>query len=182
MNKIDPSEIDTLLNDFPENMIGLIKGSLDTRNVSRKLSSRNALVKMGKSILPQLHKLSLSENVLIRMEAVKIIELIADRRSIPEFIRLLDDPEFDVRWIAAEGLIKIGRRSIRPLVKAVRDNENSIILNEGAHHVLISLFSENEKKNEMALLQSLENHHALGGTAPVEASIALQTSLHKKGN
>jgi hypothetical protein len=182
MNKVDPSEIDILLDDFPENMIRLIKGSLDTKNVSRKLSSRNALVKMGKRILPQLLKLSVSENVLIRMEAVKIIELIADRRSIPEFIRLLDDPEFDIRWIAAEGLIKIGRQSIRPLIKAVRDNENSIILNEGAHHVLISLFSENERKSEMTLLLSLENHHALGGTAPVEASLALKTRLRAKGN
>ena len=47
---------------------------------------------------------------------------------------------------------------------------------------LITLFSENEKKNEMALLLSLENHHALGGTAPVEASLALKTRLHTKGN
>ena len=93
-------------------------------------------LKWGRAYCLNCYKLSVSENVLIRMEAVKIIELIADRRSIPEFIRLLDDPEFDIRWIAAEGLIKIGRRSIRPLVKAVRDNENSIILNEGAHHVL----------------------------------------------
>ena len=69
------------------------------------------------------------------MEAAKIIELIANRTSIPVLIDLLEDTEFDIRWIAAEGLIKIGRRTIRPLLRSVRDGKNSILLNEGAHHV-----------------------------------------------
>ena len=120
-----------------------------------------------------MHKLANSGDVLDRMEAVKIIELIANRMSIPVLIDLLDDNEFDIRWIAAEGLIKIGRRSIRPLLKSVRDRKNSIFLNEGAHHVLVNLLNEDEKKKEMSLLLSLENYHGLGGTAPVEASIAL---------
>jgi HEAT repeat protein len=70
------------------------------------------------------------------MEAAKIVELIADRRSIPLLINLLDDKEFEIRWIAAEGLIKIGRRSILPLLKSVRDGESSYFHNKGAHHVL----------------------------------------------
>ena len=174
MKKTDNSEIDNILKDLPANIITLFKGSLDTGNVKLKLKSRKTLVRMGKGILPQLHKLSASEIVSIRMEAAKILELIADRRSVYEFIRLLEDHEFDIRWIAAEGLIKIGRRTIRPLTEAVRDGENSIVLNEGAHHVLTALLNETEKQKEESFLLSLENFHTLGGTAPLEASAVLE--------
>jgi HEAT repeat protein len=170
----DYSEIDHILRDLPANIISLFKDSLDTENVNQKLRSRKSLVRIGKTILPQLHKLSASENILIRMEAVKILELIADRRSTQQFIRLLEDREFDIRWIAAEALVKIGRRSIRPLTEAVRDGENSIILNEGAHHVLSALLNESEKQKEKSFLLSLENYHTLGGTAPLEASSILE--------
>jgi HEAT repeat protein len=173
MEKNVNSEIDKILIDIPVYLVNLIKVSLDTKNVGNKLSSRRTLVKMGEKILPQIHKLLKSGDVLVRMEAAKIIELIASKMSIPVFIDLLEDTEFDIRWIAAEGLIRIGRRSIRPVLKSVRDGKNSILLNAGAHHVLISLLNETEKKKEMNLLLSLDNYHTLGATAPVEASLAL---------
>jgi HEAT repeat protein len=179
MKKNANSEIDKILFDNPGYLVNLIKGSVDTDNVSKKLSSRKTLVKMGRKILPVMNKLLKSGDILIRMEAAKIIELIGDRMSIPVLIDLLDDNEFDIRWIASEGLIKIGRRSIRPVLKSVRDGENSILLNEGAHHVLTALLSESEKKKEMQLLQSLENHHSLGATAPIEASLALGPVIYK---
>ncbi len=139
----------------------------------RNSRSRKTLVRLGKTILPQMYKLLKSEELPIRMEAAKITELVGNRSSVPVLIDLLEDTEFDVRWIAAEGLIKIGRRSIRPLLQAVRDGKNSVLLNEGAHHVLNSLLNEKEKKKEISLLQSLENFHSLGVTAPVEASHSL---------
>jgi len=175
MKKIDNTEIDNALNDFPDNLAKLIKGSLDTKNSVQKLAARNALVRLGKTIIPQLHGLLDSKNSFLRMEAAKIVELIADRRSIPLLIRLLDDKEFEIRWIAAEGLIKIGRRSILPLLKSIRDGESSFFLNKGAHHVLLSLLDENEKNKLMSLLLSLDDSQELGETAPVEASKALKT-------
>ena len=122
-----------------------------------------------------MHNLLYSKNDSLRMEAAKITELIADRRSIPLLINLLDDPLFDIRWIAAEGLIKIGRWSICPLLKSVRDGRNSLLSNRGAHHILLGLVDENEKNKLMSLLQSLDNYQELGETAPVQASIALNT-------
>ena len=130
---------------------------------------------MGKTIIPQLHKLLDSENGLLRMEAAKVVALIADRRSIPILTNLLDDKEFEIRWIAAEGLIKIGRRSILPLLKSIRDGKSSFFLNKGAHHVLLSLLNENEKNKLKSLLLSLDDSQELGETAPVEASKALRT-------
>jgi HEAT repeat protein len=135
---------------------------------------------MGKTIVPQMHILVKSENGLIRMEAAKIVELIADRRSISVLISLLNDKEFEIRWIAAEGLIKIGRRSLLPLLKAVRDGESSFFLNKGAHHILLSLLNEKEKGKLRPLIQSLDDYRELGETAPVEASKAIRTIYKKK--
>jgi HEAT repeat protein len=114
------------------------------------------------------------------MEAAKVVELIADRRSIPFLINLLDDKEFEIRWIAAEGLIKIGRRSILPLLTSIRDGKSSFILNKGAHHVLLSLLNENEKNKLTSLLLSLDDAQELGETAPIEASEAIKTIFKRK--
>jgi HEAT repeat protein len=180
MKKIDNTEIDNALNDFPINLVKLIKGSLDTKNSVKKLAARSTLVRLGKTIIPQLHELLDSKNGLLRMEAAKIVELIADRRSIPILIRLLDDKEFEIRWIAAEGLIKFGRRSILPLLKSVRDGESSYFHNKGAHHVLNGLLNESEKEKLRPLLFSLDDSNELGETAPVEASIAIKTTFKGK--
>ncbi len=179
MKKIDKTEIDNALNDFPGNLAKLIKGSLDTKNSGKKLAARSTLVRMGKTIIPQLHRLLDSENGLLRMEAAKIVELIADRKSIPFLINLLDDKEFEIRWIAAEGLIKIGRHSILPLLKSVRDGKSSFILNKGAHHILLSILKEDEKNKLTKLLLSLDDAQELGETAPVEASEAIKTIFRR---
>jgi hypothetical protein len=175
MKKDKEEEINKILAEFPENLVKTIKGSLDRKDYIKKKSARETLVKMGKKILPQMHKLLSSENDSLRMETAKITELIADSRSIPSLIKLLDDPIFDIRWIAAEGLIKIGRRCICPLLKSVREGRSSLLFNSGTHHILLGLLDEKEKDILMPLLQSLDNYHESGETAPVQASIALNT-------
>src|SRR5664279_4443721 len=180
MNKNDRTEIDISLKDFPDNLTSLIKESLDSKNSVKKLATRSTLVEMGKSITPKLHKLLNSENGLLRMEAAKIVELIADRRSIPFLINLLDDKEFEIRWIAAEGLIKIGRPAILPLLKSIRNGKSTYILNKGAHHVLLSILKEDEKNKLTTLLLSLDDAQELGETSPVEASEAIKTIFKRK--
>lgn len=175
MKKDELTNINIALKDFPAKLAKPFKVLMDAKNVSEKISARSYLVKMGKAIMPQLQQLTDYENSEIRMEAAKIIELIADGKSIPIFIKLLDDKEFEIRWIAAEGLIKIGRNSIRPLLMSVRDGESSLIYNKGVHHVLESLLNGVEKKKLVTLLRSLDDYHELGETAPVEASVALKT-------
>jgi HEAT repeat protein len=181
MNKNDNTEIDIGLKNFPDNLTSLIKESLDSKNSVKKIDARGKLVKMGKTILPQLHRLLDTENGLLREEAAKIVELIANRKSIPFLINLLDDNKFEIRWIGAEGLIKIGRRSILPLLKSVRDGESSYFHNQGAHHVLNSLLNEYEKKKLSPLLLSLDDSHELGEISPVEASEAIKT-IFKRNN
>jgi HEAT repeat protein len=167
--------IDISLNEFPVRLVRMISESIDESNIVRKMKAREHLVRMGKTVVPLLNKLLSSGNIVLRKEAAKIASLIADRSSIPMLIELLNDKEFEIRWIAAEGLIKTGRRSISPLLKSIRDGKSSLILNERAHHVLMGLLKEDEKQRLESLLKSLDNHHSVGETAPTEAAIALKS-------
>ncbi len=168
-------EIEIELADLPGDLSLLIKESVDDKNYTRKIDAGKTLEKMGKTIIPEMHKLLSSKNDLLRKRAARVVKLIADRSSVPFLIRLLNDAEFDIRWIAAVGLIRIGRRSIVPLLKSIRDGESSYFLNQGAHHVLDSLLYKKEKEGMNQLLLSLENYRELGETAPTEAAAALKT-------
>jgi len=175
MKKMDNKEIDICLDDFPDNFIKLIIALLNDKDYSEKHNARITLVKKGKDIIPHIHKLLDSENSLLRMEAAKIAELIADRKSIPVLIDLLEDTETGIRWIAAEGLIRIGRQSISPLLRSIRNSRHPIFLYHGAHHVLAGLLHEKERNKFLPLLHSLENYNQMGENAPIEASKTLKT-------
>jgi hypothetical protein len=175
MKAHDKPEIDLNLINLPDNLVRLIKELLDDKNYSKKINAEKTLVRMGKRIIPQMHKLLASKNDSLRKESARIVKIIADRRSVPFLIGLLDDRDFDIRWIASVGLIRIGRRSIIPLLKSIRDGGSSYLLNQGAHHVFDSLLNEKEKGGMSNLLLILENYHELGETAPTEASLVLKT-------
>ena len=51
MKKIK-EEYNNILSGFPDNLVKLINESLDTDDYSKKLSARETLVKMGKTIIP----------------------------------------------------------------------------------------------------------------------------------
>jgi HEAT repeat protein len=175
MKTVENTCTDITLYTVPANVVKLINALSDEEDYSNKKNARITLELMGKNVIPQLHKLLTSDNSLLRMEAAKIIKAIADRRSIPLLITLLDDIEFDIRWTAAEGLIRIGRKSITPLLKAIRDGKSSLLLNKRAHQVLNKLLLETEKQQLSSLMLSLDDYLGLIEVAPVEAQKALKT-------
>ena len=58
------------------------------------------------------------------------------RASIQVLLEALSDKEFDVRWLAAEGLIRIGRKVVVPLLETLVEHSDSFWLRDGIHHVL----------------------------------------------
>lgn len=104
------------------------------------------------------------ENEVFRQEISKIVKIIADRRSIPALISLLEDNEADIRWIAAESLIKIGRKSIIPLLRSVQSGKVYCFPGNGAWHVLQCLLTRSEKKALHSILLSINRQ-------PVNAEI-----------
>ncbi len=174
LRKNNASEVEVILRDYPDNLSHLISELLDIKNFRLKIDARNKLISMGKEILPYLHKLLQTNNNDLRKEVAKVVGLISDHESIPSLILLLDDTEFEIRWIAAEALVGLGRKSIRPLLKSIREGKSSLFLNRGAHHVLRDLLIANEKRNLRTLLRSLGNYLLSSEIAPAEAAKALE--------
>ena len=102
-------------------------------------SAREALVAIGRDSVDFLMELLSHPKHIYRWEAVKTLEEIGDPDTIPIFIQALEDDKSDVRWIAAEGLIKLGKKSIKPLLNVLIDKSDSVFVLEGAHHIFFDL-------------------------------------------
>lgn len=131
------------------------------------------------SIIPRRHKQFSPANERLKEEVDKIIHLVADSRSIPALINLLDDNEADVRWIAAESLIRIGRKSIIPLLKSV-SNGRKFVYPAKIYHILQYLLSHDEKRDCHSLLFSLLNCNDDPELVSAEASIALERNFSEE--
>jgi len=130
--------------------------ALTGENGIERQKARHKLVKMGPPAIDYLIELQYSPNHKARWEAMKAIGQIADPESIPILINSLEDEKFDVRWLAAEGLIEIGNTVVKPLVNNFLENVDSEYLQEGVHHVLKELQRRGEYQDKTGLIKVLE--------------------------
>jgi len=162
------------VDEFPDTQTALLSDLVDDPDFETHHWAREVLVKMGPKVLPMLNKVLGSNNKILRREAIKVIELIGHRSSIPILIASLEDPESDVRWIAAEGLIHIGRKSIRPLLNALVGPDTSYFLRLGAHHVLSELVTSEDQKELQQLVHHLKQGFRPSESIPLEADEILK--------
>jgi HEAT repeat protein len=111
----------------------LIKDLDSSDGVIRERARRN-LVKTGPASIDYLAELVYSKNETLRWEAVKTLSEIVNPVAIPLLIDALDDDKSSIRWLAAEGLIMLGREAVRPLLEALINRSDSVFIREGAHH------------------------------------------------
>ena len=129
------------------------------KDVIKIKKARYELVKIGKPAIKYLAGLLNEPKEHIRWEAIKTLSQIADPESIPVLIKALENDDFDVRWLAAEGLIEIGKESIKPLLKSLIHDPDSNFLLEGAHHVLKGLEFKKVFLDEAAIIEKIENNN-----------------------
>jgi HEAT repeat protein len=156
-------------------MTDLLEHLVTLNNYHEHITAKHQLEKKGDEILPVMHALANAESAVIRREAIKIIKHIKDPSSIPIAIQLLDDVDGDIRWMAAETLIDIGRASLRPLLKALHENQDAYFLRKGAHHVLAALIRNYDTKELKELQRTLLNAELLA-TLPLRISKILNSS------
>ncbi len=106
---------------------------------SKRKKAREKLVAIGENTLYHVKGLLKHPKHIYRWEAMKIIQEIGETESIPIFLESLSDDKSDIRWIAAKGLIKTGKYSIKPLLKLVAEKYDSVFVLNGAHHVFYEL-------------------------------------------
>ena len=116
----------------------LVETLCDDDGLKRK-EARQKLVKIGETTLEYVNDLLEHPKHICRWEAMKVIEEIGLPASIPVFMEALEDDESDIRWIAAEGLIRTGEHSLKPLLNLVIEKYDSIFVLNGVHHVFYEL-------------------------------------------
>ena len=137
--------------------------------------ARYKLVKIGKPVITLLIGLQYLPDQHVRWEAMKTLSQIADPDSIPIFVNALENTNADVRWLAAEGLIEIGKESIASLMLALEERGDSRILREGVHHVLKGLEDKGLYIDEYDIIGILEDAERLALLRPTAAKIRMRS-------
>ncbi|MCL5267400.1 MAG: HEAT repeat domain-containing protein [Bacteroidetes bacterium] len=135
--------------------------------------ARYKLVKIGKPVITLLIGLQYLPDQHVRWEAMKTLSQIADPDSIPILINALENTNSDVRWLAAEGLIEIGKESVASLMEALEERGDSKILREGVHHVLKGLENKGLFTDDYDIIGILEDSGRLALLRPTAARIRL---------
>jgi HEAT repeat protein len=112
-NHADKTTISSLINDLGS-QDGLVR-----------VRARRALVTIGAKTVTALEEVLKSKDLGKRWEAAKALGQIKDPRATEALIRALEDEMFDVRWLAAEGLIAIGRPVLVPLMRRLTKETDS---------------------------------------------------------
>ncbi|HUJ11637.1 MAG TPA: HEAT repeat domain-containing protein [Verrucomicrobiae bacterium] len=71
-----------------------------------------------------------------RGQAARALGEIGDPAAAPALIKALEDPKFDVRWMAVHAVVALGRVGLTALLRALIERPHSAWLREGAHHVI----------------------------------------------
>jgi HEAT repeat protein len=159
--------------DTQEAKIDSLIADLTCDDVVRCQKARKALVSIGKPAVPSLIKLLSHQKEQLRWEAVKALSQIADPSTTRVFLDSLEDKDFDIRWLAAEGLIAIGRDGLVPLLKALIKRSDSVWFRNGAHHVLHDLARKGLYDRVRPVLVALED------TEPsIEVPLAAESVLN----
>jgi len=156
----DPATVNSLVADLASND-GLLR-----------VKARRSLVAIGGQAAGPLVEALTASNQWVRWEAAKALGQIGDPAAAQALVGALEDKMFDVRWLAAEGLIIIGRDSLSPLLQALLENSDSVWLREGAHHVLHDLAQQGFADILQPVLVALEDIDA-----SVEVPLAAKTAL-----
>jgi len=116
--------------------IGSLLLELESEDGSVRERARHQLAARGTEIVPELSKLVEHKVSTTRWEAVKTLVEIDDPTVIPVLVEALRDEEFDVRWVAADGLIKFGELALPPIYNALEKDPHFRGFRDAAHHVL----------------------------------------------
>jgi HEAT repeat protein len=119
--------------------------------------ARKTLAQMGASAIPQLAKHTHAKNVILRWEVIKTLAEIVDPAAAPLLIAALEDDISSIRWVAAEGLVNLQSAALKPVLNELINKPGSILLREGAHHILWQIKKRQKNKLLNPMLRALES-------------------------
>jgi HEAT repeat protein len=148
---------------------------LASKNGATRQKARKSLVAMGKPAVSSLTRILQNSRVdHIRWEAAKTLGAIGDTRAIPSLVKALEDSDSDVTWLAAEALRNFKKVAWPQLLRAlVKSKPDSVLLRQGAHHVLRNQKEDGFNDLLATLRTALESNSASEST-PFAASNILK--------
>ena len=146
---------------MPTNAIRNLITSLTGKDSRARKRARDQLVEIGQPVVSSLLPLLLDKKTYVRWEAAKALSKIGDPGAAPTLVKVLEDNDPGIRWLAAEGLILAEQAGLPSLFEALLEHSESVRLREGAAHVLRVLV-----KNEKLPPQAEPVLQALRGAAP----------------
>jgi HEAT repeat protein len=138
-----------------------------------------ALALIGGEAVPSLLKSLRHRDARVRWHAARALALICDPRCIEPLIERLDDDNFGVRWLAAEGLACIGVQALVPLLRSLLTAELTPWMAEAVIHVLHNIKDPMVGPLVHDLERSLRDSYA-NVEVPVEAKRVLER-LERRG-
>lgn len=169
MSLSDVEQVDTAqANPSP----GVLIAKLSSKDGVTRMHARKMLVELGPAATPELVKWLSDPRVQLRWEATKALAEIADPEAAGALIVELKDEDFGVRWLAAEGLVRLGPDGLIPLLEALSRRLVSERFRAGAHHVIHAQMEGSLGDVLRPVLEALSGF-AARESAPVAARRAL---------
>lgn len=120
--------IDRLIND------------LSSQNITLREEARKSLALIGEPAIKSLSEALAVKNRETRREIGRTLVDMLRPEAVPYLVAALENDDPDVRWLATEGLIALGRKGLDYLLKSLIANPSSLWLRLGAHHVIFDLY------------------------------------------
>ncbi|NOZ46235.1 MAG: HEAT repeat domain-containing protein [Chlorobi bacterium] len=167
-NKITYHDVDFDI--FPDEYKEILEG-LSSKERSVRVNARNKIEDIGMPITEHLKEILYFKDHHLRWEAAKTFSQMALPETITIQIQTLEDDESDIRWIAAEGLSKMGSKVIKPILDYLLEHgTESVHLIKGVYHVLNKIDTDKELKEKLApLVKSLKKRRSLHEQVPLLA-------------
>lgn len=112
---------------------------LSSQDHEKRRAARAALERFGEAAVGPLIEALSSDNPVARHDVFKVLGAIAPPEAAEVFVAGLEDGDFDCRWLAAEGLIALGKEGLLRILGELTDYPDTPQKLRGAHHVLSGL-------------------------------------------
>jgi HEAT repeat protein len=142
-NKREEAEIKSLIS------------KLSNKDSAIRSNARESLKLFGHIAVDYLSELLVNKKKIVRWEAVKTLLEISDPYSGALFLLAIKDKDPGIRWIAAEGLISLGKSGVITILEGLISNIDSFYIRKGAHHVLKEYSKYHPSTELKRLLSSL---------------------------
>ncbi len=139
----------------------LLADGLSDTNSRQRAQVREKLLGLGRAALPALLSALRNANPNVRWQAAKALSQLHEPETTLDLLDAMEDDDFGVRWLAAEGLIAMGPDCLETLLKGLTACFDSVRIREGARHVLHVLVDKGYTDEAMDKLM-----HALRGSGP----------------